>query len=111
MMGPMPQCFIPSHNVIDPLVLEKCILKVFAIYGYDGHLGHVTLISATVFRSQDQLMFHDFRSTSPWRPELNFSFDWPSGLDETIFEEGYWADHGRKDARVSHLLSRMAQVS
>ena len=34
---------MPSFKIIGLLVREKKILKVFTIYGHDGHLGHVTL--------------------------------------------------------------------
>ena len=32
MMGPRPQCYIPSHKVIGPLVLEKKIFEGFLPY-------------------------------------------------------------------------------
>ena len=54
---------------IHPSVLEKKIfLRVFTIYGRGGHLGHVTQISRT-----------NFRSPYPWRFHIKFHFDWPSG--------------------------------
>ena len=34
---------MPSFKIIGLLVLEKNVLKVFAIYSHGGHLGHVTL--------------------------------------------------------------------
>ena len=32
MMGPRPQCYIPSHKVIGPLVLEKKVFEGFLPY-------------------------------------------------------------------------------
>ena len=32
MMGPRPQCYIPSHNVTGPLVLEKKSFEGFLPY-------------------------------------------------------------------------------
>ena len=43
MMGLSPRCYIPSFVEIGQLVPEK-FLRVFAIYGRGGHLGHVTKI-------------------------------------------------------------------
>ena len=42
-------------------------LKVFAIYSHGGHLGHVTWIVYTNFRSSLLRMLH-----------MKFGFDWPS---------------------------------
>ena len=39
-----------SFKIIGLLVLEKKILKVFAIYSHGGHLGHVTLTIYINFR-------------------------------------------------------------
>ena len=47
---------------------EEDFLRVFTIYGCGGHLGHVTQISQT-----------NFRSPYPWRFHIKFHFDWPSG--------------------------------
>ena len=44
-VAPSPQCYILNFKEIGQLVPEKKILKVFfTIYGYGGHLGHVTSI-------------------------------------------------------------------
>ena len=40
-----------SFKIIGLLVPEKNILKVFTIYGHDGHLGHVTWNVYINFRS------------------------------------------------------------
>ena len=48
---------------------EEAFLKVFIIYGRDGHLGHVTWT-----------IYINFRSPFPRRPHIKFGFDWPSGF-------------------------------
>ena len=48
MMGPSPRCYIPSFVEIGQLVPEK-FLRVFAIDGRGGHLGHVTKIPGINF--------------------------------------------------------------
>ena len=48
-------------------------LKVFTIHGHGGHLGHVTQMPRT-----------NFRSLYPWRLHTKFGFDWPSGLGEGV---------------------------
>ena len=44
----------------------KCF---YTIYGRGGHLGHVTWISQS-----------NFRSPYPWMIHIKFHFNWPSGL-------------------------------
>ena len=56
-------------------VLEK-IFGDFTIYGRGGHLGHVTLVPWT-----------NFRSPYPRRLHIKFGFDWQSGFAE----EDPWA--------------------
>ena len=46
-------------------------LVVFAIYGCGGHLGHVTWILQS-----------NFRSPYPWLLHIKLQFDWPSGFRE-----------------------------
>ena len=71
-MGLSPQCYIPSHKVIGPLVLEKKIfLRVFTIYGCGGHLGHVTQTPQT-----------NVHSPIPLRLHMKFGFDRPSGSEQ-----------------------------
>ena len=48
---------------------EEVFLKVFTIYGYGGHLGHVTW---TIYTS--------FCFPFPRRLHIKFGFDWPSGF-------------------------------
>ena len=50
---------------------EEEFLRVFTIYGHGGHLGQVTQMPRTDFRS-------------PYRRRLHiiFGIDWPSGLRE-----------------------------
>ena len=43
--------------------------KVFTIYRFGGHLGHVTWT-----------VYINFRSSIPWRLHMKFDFDWPSGF-------------------------------
>ena len=71
-MGPRLQCYILSHKVISPLVLEKKIFEgFFTIYGRGGHPGHVTQTPQTNFRSPIPLRFH-----------MKFGFDRPSGFGD-----------------------------
>ena len=44
---------------------------VFTIVGHGGHLGHVTQISRS-----------NFRSPYPWTLHVKFHFDWPSSFRE-----------------------------
>ena len=46
---------------------EEDCRRVFTIYGRGGHLGHVTLMPRT-----------NFRSPYPRRLHIKFGFDWPS---------------------------------
>ena len=48
---------------------RKRFSKGFTIYGRGGHLGHVTRMPRT-----------DFRSPYPMRLHIKFGFDWPSGF-------------------------------
>ena len=48
---------------------EEDFLKVFIIYGFGGHLGHVTWIIYLYFHSPFILMLH-----------IKFGFDWPSSF-------------------------------
>ena len=62
---------MPSFKIIGLLVLEKKILKVFAIYSHGSHLGHVTLTFYINFHSLFLTMLH-----------LKFGFYWYSGFRE-----------------------------
>ena len=47
----------------------------FAIYGRGGHLDHLT----------SRIIRIKFHFPNPWRLQLKFGFDWPSGFgDEDI---------------------------
>ena len=48
---------------------EEVFRRVFTIHGHGGHLGHVTKVPRT-----------NFRSPYPRRLHIKFSFDWPSGF-------------------------------
>ena len=50
---------------------EEDFWRGFTIYGLGGHLGHVTQISRT-----------NFRSPYPWRFHIKFQFDRSSGCRE-----------------------------
>ena len=50
---------------------EEDFRRVFTIYGHVGHLGHVTQMPRT-----------NFRSPYPRRLHIKFGFDWPSGFGE-----------------------------
>ena len=54
-----------------PIGSGEDFLRVFTIYGRGGHLGHVTQILQT-----------NFRSPYPWRFHIKFHFDWPSDCRE-----------------------------
>ena len=60
---------MPRFKIIGPLVLEKKIFKVFAIYGPGGHPGHVTWT-----------IYINSLSHSPRRLHIKFGFNWPSGF-------------------------------
>ena len=50
---------------------EEDFLQVFTIYGYGGHLGHVTCT-----------IYINFLSHFPRRFHMNFGIDLPSGFRE-----------------------------
>ena len=52
---------------------EEDFCRVFTIYRRGGHLGHVTQMPQT-----------NFRSPYPRRLHIKFGFDWPSGFGEDL---------------------------
>ena len=64
MMGWSPRCFIPSFVKINLPVVEKIFEGFLTIYGRGGHLGHVTHMPRT-----------NFRSPYPRRLQIKFGFD------------------------------------
>ena len=48
-------------------------LRVLTIYGHGGHLGHVTQMPRT-----------KYRSPNPRRLHIKFGFDWPSCFGEDL---------------------------
>ena len=66
-------------------VLEKIFEGFFTIYMYGrgGHLGNVTQMPQT-----------NFRSPYPWRLHTKFSFDWPNGFGDGclshVNDNGAW---------------------
>ena len=53
---------------------EEDFLVVFTIVGHGSHLGHVTQISRS-----------NFRSPYPWTLHIKFQFDWLSSFREEDF--------------------------
>ena len=67
---------------------EEDFWRVFTIYGPGGHLGHVT-----------QMMRTNFRSPYPRRLHIKFGFDRPSGFrEEDVWNCGRQTTDGRTDA-------------
>ena len=58
--------------------------RVFTIYGYGGHLGHVIQTPRTNFRSAIPL-------------NMKFGFEWPSGFGEEDLWKWWTMDDGRTD--------------
>ena len=71
MMDRSPRCYIPSSVEIGPPVPEKIFEGFFTINGRGRHLGHVTRMPRTYFRSP-----------YPRRLHIKFGFDRPSGFRE-----------------------------
>ena len=72
MIGLSPQYYVPSFVKIGLPVLEMNIFEgVFTIYGRDGHVGHVTKMPRT-----------NFRSPYPRRLHIKFGFDRASCFGE-----------------------------
>ena len=67
--GPASPMLHTSFVEIGLLVLEKTILKGFAIYSHGGHLDHVTWTIYTNFTYHFLRMLH-----------MKFGFDWTSGF-------------------------------
>ena len=80
---------MPSFKIIErQLVLEKKVLKVFTMYGHDGHLGHVD-------------RNHLYKLSFPFRRMLHMKFGiyWPSGfrgenLWKWLTDDGRTQEHG-----------------
>ena len=51
--------------------VRRRVLKGFTIYRRGGHIGHVTQMSRTKFRSSYPRKFH-----------IKFGFHWPSGFGD-----------------------------
>ena len=65
---------------------EEDFWRVFTIYGRGGHLGHVTQMPRT-----------NFRSPYPMRLHIKFGFDWPSGFrEEDVWNCERRTDDGRR---------------
>ena len=71
MMGWSPRCYIPSFVEIGPRVPEMKISEgFFTIYGRGGHLGHVTQMPRTKYRSYKIW----FRMAKQFLRKLGFNF-------------------------------------
>ena len=78
MIGPRPQCYIPSHTVIDPLVLEKKIFEGFLLY-----MG-VAAILVMWPGPREQT----FVPPPHWGSIWNLTLIGPAVLEKKIFENG-----------------------
>ena len=92
-MGPRLQCYIPSHKVIGPLVLE---MKAFE--GFLPYMG-VAAILVMCPRPREQT----FVRPSHWGSTWNLASIGPAVLEKKIFENGGRTDNGRQqtDDRAS----------
>ena len=87
MMGPSPQCYIPSHKVIGPLVLEK---KIF--YRFLPYMGMVAIL-VMWSRCPEQTFVPLTHGGSTW----NLAWIGPAVSEKKIFENGRRTDNGRMD--------------
>ena len=71
MMGPSPQCYIPGHKVIGPLVMEK---KIF-----EGLLPYMGM-TAILVCDPDPVIKLSF--PHPTEAHMKFGFDRPSGFED-----------------------------
>ena len=78
LLGPCPQCCIPSPKVIDPLVLEKKIFKRFLTY-----MG-VAAILVMWPRPPEQTFVPPIHGGSTW----NLALTGPVVLEKKMFENG-----------------------
>ena len=86
MIGPRPQCYIPSHKVIGPLVLAK-IFEGFLLY-----MG-VAAILVMWPRPRKQTSVPPTHGGSTW----NLASIGPAVLEKKIFENGGWTTDGWMD--------------
>ena len=114
-------CWIPSFKVIGLSVPEKKMFYFFTIYGHGGHLGDVTWVTWTHFRSPSQRRLH---MKTPYAYlftfRMKFGFNRPSGFrGEDVWK--YWQHthmhtqtytYGRQKptSPISSTLSLKAQV-
>ena len=80
MMGPRPQCYMPSQKVIGPLVLEKI---------FEGFLSYMGMTAILVIWPRPSKQ--TFVPTSHCsRLHMKFGFDWPSSFGEDLWK--WWMD-------------------
>ena len=79
-MGPSPQCYIPSHKVIGPLVLEKNI--------FEGFLPYMGVVAILVMwpRSHEQT----FVPPSHWGSIWNLALIGKEVLEKLFKNGGQW---------------------
>ena len=77
MMGLSPQCYIPSHKVIGPLVLEKI---------FEGFLPYMGVVAISVKwpRPREQTLVLPFHWGSMW----NLALIGQAVLEKKMFENG-----------------------
>ena len=92
MIGPGPQCYIPSSVEISPPVPEKKILRGFTIYGHGSHLGHVTSIMLLNFH------FHVLKSL-----HTKFGQKGPVVFEKSKFQFSYVNDLGSRSRNDLYL--------
>ena len=78
MMGPSPQCYIPSHKVIGPLVLEKKIFEGFLPY-----MGVAAILVMWPTSRKQTLVL-----PSHWGSVWNLALTSQAVLEKKIFENG-----------------------
>ena len=97
MVGPSPQCYIPSHKVIGPLVLEKKIFEGFLLY------MRVAATLAMWPRPREQIFVLPSHLGSIWNLVLI-----GQAVLEKIFENGgRWTTDGRRADDVPWLYYKL----
>ena len=85
-MGPSSKCYIPSHKVAGPLVLEKKISEGFLPY-----MGMAAILVMWP-RPREQIFVPPTHGGSTW----NLASIGPAVLEKKIFENGGRTDNGRR---------------
>ena len=98
-MGPRPQCYIPSHKVIGPLVLEKI---------FEGFLPYMGMAAILVMlpRPREQT----FVPPSHWGLTWSLASIGPAVL-EKIFENGGRTDNRQRRKEHAYSISSPMSLS